>query len=465
MPIDSSIYQLIGRGVKSIPELDNEYAQAKSNKIALALNQAKLDDHTRTNEEARSINDAYKGATGADGKIDRNSLYTRIAAGGQGSKLPTIQKGFADQDAAEATRKKAEIEAHLKKFEVSGQIMNGVTDQATWELARQKTAEVFGPEAAAQMPTQYDPALVEQKRRQALTVKDQLEQEWKGITHKLEVEKFGELKRHNTTVEGETGLHNRNTEKTAAGQLRVAQGNLKLRGDEHETAKGNLVAESGGPTQMGLVKKFGKPEKGYRWKEDGTAEPIPGGSAATGKALPTKLITDLTEQSQVADTTERLKNTFTDNFAGKSILGDWSNTFKRISGDDTGQSQWWQDYALHESTIRNKLFGASLTPGEQEQWQRLTITPRMNPDQARQNLQRRAELEARGLERLTTSSAKAGYNKDQIEALTGRPIGAKPAQPTPPAGAPAAIKSDAEYNALPSGTEFVGPDGKKRRKP
>lgn len=35
----------------------------------------------------------------------------------------------------------------------------------------------------------------------------------------------------------------------------------------------------------------------------------------------------------------------------------------------------------------------------------------------------------------------------------------------PQAGAPVQITSDEEYDALPSGTEFVGPDGKTRRKP
>jgi hypothetical protein len=50
----------------------------------------------------------------------------------------------------------------------------------------------------------------------------------------------------------------------------------------------------------------------------------------------------------------------------------------------------------------------------------------------------------------------------------------KPATPPPPspaapagkpAGQPAKVTSDADYNALPSGTMFVGPDGKTRRKP
>ena len=43
--------------------------------------------------------------------------------------------------------------------------------------------------------------------------------------------------------------------------------------------------------------------------------------------------------------------------------------------------------------------------------------------------------------------------------------GASPAATPPPPGATVAITSDAEYDALPSGTMFKGPDGKVRRKP
>jgi hypothetical protein len=42
------------------------------------------------------------------------------------------------------------------------------------------------------------------------------------------------------------------------------------------------------------------------------------------------------------------------------------------------------------------------------------------------------------------------------------PAGAGPA---PADTGPARVASDADYNALPSGTVFVGPDGKTRRKP
>jgi hypothetical protein len=55
----------------------------------------------------------------------------------------------------------------------------------------------------------------------------------------------------------------------------------------------------------------------------------------------------------------------------------------------------------------------------------------------------------------------AGYKRS-----TGRDYGNSAApQGKPASNGPAKISSDAEYNALPSGTVFIGPDGKQRRKP
>lgn len=114
----------------------------------------------------------------------RNSLYGEgfideaQAFDANQTKQDKDKAGIAKDNAA---AEKTQIEGHLKKFELAGQIMSGVKDQATWEVARQQTAQVFGPEAAAQMPGQYDPAVIEQKRQQAMTIKDQLEQKWKAM--------------------------------------------------------------------------------------------------------------------------------------------------------------------------------------------------------------------------------------------------------------------------------------------
>jgi hypothetical protein len=179
--------------------------------------------------------------------------------------------------------------------------------------------------------------------------------------------------------------------------------------------------------RLAIDKNGGTAPAGYRWNADRSAlEAVPGGPAALGKALPTKLASDLGEQATVVDSTERFKSTFKPGYGGKTVLGELDNTSKRVFGDDTGQAQWWQDYALHEATVRNKLFGASLTGNEQANWLKLTVTPRMDPAQIADNIKRRAEIEANALARMTAGAAAGGYNKEQIEAVTGRPVAAKP---------------------------------------
>lgn len=140
------------------------------------------------------------------------------------------------------------------------------------------------------------------------------------------------------------------------------------------------------------------------------------------KALPTPMVKSLTEAAETADATTRFTTTFKDEFAGKTVTGGLGNTAGRIFGDDTGQSQWWQDYELHQSKARNTLFGSALTKTEADAWEKSAINPRMDPKQVRENLKRRDELESRALDRLMRGAAAGGYNKEQIEAYTGRTV-------------------------------------------
>jgi hypothetical protein len=160
---------------------------------------------------------------------------------------------------------------------------------------------------------------------------------------------------------------------------------------------------------------------GYRFKSDGqTLEPIPGGPASTGRALPPTAMNDLAAKAEIVDTTQRLVDTFKEGYGGKTILGEASNTMGRVLGDDTGQAQWWQDYQLHQNVVRNKLFGSALTPTEAKQWERAAVNPRMDEGEIKKNLARRAELERKGFERMMGGYTKGGYNVEQIEAVTGR---------------------------------------------
>lgn len=190
------------------------------------LGQMKLDEHQRGVERTNRLQ-ALLGSFAPDAKAD-----DQVGALTRGGFLPEARslaessaKVAADKRAAE----KAELESHLKKFEVAGQIMNGVKDQATWDRARAQTAQVFGQEAAAQMPAVYDPAQIEQKRMQALSVKDQLEQMWKQKGYDLDVQKAGEDARHNKASEG----------LTAAGQA------ITVRGQNMTDARARELGQQG----------------------------------------------------------------------------------------------------------------------------------------------------------------------------------------------------------------------------
>jgi hypothetical protein len=167
-----------------------------------------------------------------------------------------------------------------------------------------------------------------------------------------------------------------------------------------------------------------KPPRGYAWGPENangepTLVPIEGGPAGLGKALPHSSVKDLSVAGTAVEDTQRLAKSFQPEYGGKTLLGDLSNTYKRVVGDKTGQAQWWQDMDALQNQTRHTLFGSALTKTELAAWEKTSITPRMNPDQIQQNLQRRQEIEARAASKLARGYEAAGYNKDQIRELLG----------------------------------------------
>ena len=59
-----------------------------------------------------------------------------------------------------------------------------------------------------------------------------------------------------------------------------------------------------------------------------------------------------------------------------------------------GQAQWWADVNATDNALRNALFGASLTAGEQAAWDRTSIDPSMDPAQVKRNLNSAGRLRA-----------------------------------------------------------------------
>ena len=192
----------------------------------------------------------------------------------------------------------------------------------------------------------------------------------------------------------------------------------------------------------------------------GRAVPVEGFNKL-GKALPNPAVKDLSAAGAAVEDSARLKNSFNTEYGGKTILGDMSNTLKRVFGDDTGQAQWWQDMDALQNQTRHNLFGSALTKTELQAWEKTSITPRMNPDQIVQNLARRQEIESRAASKLARAYTAAGYNKDQINELLGT-AAEYVNQPAPPVkgqykneNAPVPVRSEAEAMKLPKGTVFI----------
>lgn len=81
------------------------------------LGSMQMDTARREQEATNALNQAYAGAYGADGRVDRNKLFSTLASTGQGSKLHAIQKQFADQDSAATTADAAKFKLATERHD------------------------------------------------------------------------------------------------------------------------------------------------------------------------------------------------------------------------------------------------------------------------------------------------------------------------------------------------------------
>lgn len=190
MPIDTSIYANLLRPPKSVAEYDAEAAQTQSNKLALAMNQAKMAEMQRGIEHENALAQAYRNSVGADGSVDRNKLYTAAAQAGLGAKIPAIQKGYAEvdkltADAAESKAKTGKID--LEAVGIASQqhkdMLGAVNDPqsaAKWVAAAYSDPRLAAisshggtlEEAIARIPT--DPAKFQEWKMQSSLGADKL---------------------------------------------------------------------------------------------------------------------------------------------------------------------------------------------------------------------------------------------------------------------------------------------------
>jgi hypothetical protein len=433
MALDPSIILNIGRGVtplKSQSEIQDEQMQREVNSLKLNQLRQGIQDEQATRDIARN--------TAPDGLAD--AFYK----GGYVKQGQEAQKFQTEQQKAQREAMKAKVEQQLQQFQVAGQIMNGVVDQATWDRARQQTAQVFGPEAAAQLPEQYDPALIEQKRAQAMTVKDQLEQKYKAMQF--------------TTPTANARLQAQTSSANNAATIANSRENAQMT-DARSREANRLRAEAN---------RSGRVPSGYREAADGSLEFIPGGPAdPASKAGGGKPLTEGQSKALLFGTRMKEANEILEDLAAGPDGVDRPSVLKRAAdavpgligggalrtGANALQSEKQQQVEQAQRDFLNAVLrresGAVIGESEFESGKKQYFPAIGDEPAVIAQKKRNREVAMRGiLEEVPEGEARV----------------AKVRGPKANAG-PIKITNADEYAKVPSGAEYISPDGKKRRKP
>ena len=250
-----------------------------------------------------------------------------------------------------------------------------------------------------------------------------------------------------------------------------------------------------------------RPPSGYFWGppgEDGqpTLLPVSGGPAdKAGKRLLTQAMTsDLSAMGDKYAAVQKSAGTFKDEYASLGVGGRGGETALlagRTLGVGASQNaiDWWQTYDKYKAEVRNKLYGAALTPGEEANFEKADINANMLAKTITANLKTQQDIIEAALRRRGKSLAVQGYNTEAIEVLTGLPLdeaeidagvgnttdkitatptgagagdGAALSVPRDAAmfrqGAVYQVRTPAEYKMLPAGTRYIDPNGRRGTK-
>jgi hypothetical protein len=121
---------------------------------------------------------------------------------------------------------------------------------------------------------------------------------------------------------------------------------------------------------------------------------------------------------------------------------------------------WWKDYQAFVAQVRNKLFGATLTPREAEDFRKFTLSPATAPDVANNYFNNQISIIKSAIERERTKARSRGVNDETISAYLDVPQDQTggPRIPT--------VDTQAEYDAVPPGGEYIDKQtGKRAKKP
>lgn len=395
--------------MRTLSQLQLQGAQREHAQATLA---SLLDQQQQT----QSLRDIYRNNAG-----NMNAVPQALMQDGHGEEALGFGTKQSENLSRSASASKAMQQTMQEQAELLARPLHGVKDQAGVDAAFRAWKQAgVSDQDLAQMPREYN---------------DQTAPIFKSIADMgMPAEKRLQLE--------ETGRHNRKMEDRPSGM----PGQI-------------IISGEGGAQFFADPRNPGAPARpvvgpdGKQIAKPSATKP----SRALTKGDRDALSTSFDEQANL----DSLLGRFKDGYAGKgaagaSIVGINKKLGSWASEGSQEEANFWADFqGSFDIARRNKMFGASLTPNENAAWEAAkTISPNSKPAVVRKALTRLRDLSEASRKRRGQSLAKDGYSSDAIEVYTG-PLGEGPTK----------ISSDADFDKLPSGAEFVGPDGKHRRKP
>lgn len=255
-----------------------------------------MQDAQSAREQSNRLAELYQSSMGADGKIDRNKLYQGAAQRGLGAKIPGLQKQFADADEQTGKVDAANFKLANERYGAFKTTLGALSQRQdlSKELVMQAGQELVSAgiipaamyqQSLANMPD--DPVALRARLRDGLAAQMAPEKIFEVFAPKAEkIDNgqsigFRDMNPNSPTYGQNTGgaaVQKQMTPGEMASN-QIARGNLAVSQSRLAFDQGNAVSDAGGPSQAGLTKRYGKAPPGYRWKDDGTAEAIPGGPA------------------------------------------------------------------------------------------------------------------------------------------------------------------------------------------
>lgn len=210
---------------------------------------------------------------------------------------------------------------------------------------------------------------------------------------------------------------------------RVAREEAAARRQAHADSVALRQVTAAGPSKAYTVTgKDGKTTNFFGTNAEARALSLEGNRVVEGgvvpKALPTRVAGELADKASAYDVTKSLKDDFKPEYTKLGVAGfggDYVLAQKKKYSENDPAVQWWNAYNTKAGQIRNKLYGASLTPSEIEEWFKIAVNPNMDATTIQANLERQRQLEENAMNRAVNNQMSSGYSRESIEGSTGYP--------------------------------------------